>query len=214
MLLFLVPLVVFQATGSAGWSGLAFAAEAFPRFLAFPICGALCDRFSPVRLMHWSQALRAAACLLGAACGFVFGGVAWLVAVSAVCGVLTTQGVMAREVLLPRAFKLQRFEKLLATTQAADQLGAVLGPVLAAALLAFTPWEGVMAAAAALFLLADGAMGLWVRAAAPMLPTSSSSEGAWGGWLGSMRTAFGHVIGLPGLRRLVVQAAGVNLVVA
>jgi MFS family permease len=48
VLLFIVPLVVFQATHSAAWAGLAFFVESLPRFLAFPVCGALCDRFSPV----------------------------------------------------------------------------------------------------------------------------------------------------------------------
>jgi MFS family permease len=113
VLLFLVPLVVFQTTQDVGWSGLAFAAEAFPRFLSFPICGALCDRISPVRLMRWSQVLRAAICAAGAVCGQVFGGVGWLIAVSALCGVLTTQGAMAREVILPQVFKKHRFEKCL-----------------------------------------------------------------------------------------------------
>lgn len=47
ILLFLVPLVVFQLTQSAAWSGAAFFAETLPRFSAFPVCGALCDRISP-----------------------------------------------------------------------------------------------------------------------------------------------------------------------
>ena len=36
VLLFIVPLVVFQSTGSVGWSGGAFFAETLPRFVAFP----------------------------------------------------------------------------------------------------------------------------------------------------------------------------------
>jgi len=59
VLLFLVPLVVFQSTGSVAWSGLAFAAETFPRFLSFPVCGALCDRVSPLWLLRVSQLYRA-----------------------------------------------------------------------------------------------------------------------------------------------------------
>src|SRR5687768_16127410 len=128
ILLFLVPLVVFQTTQDVGWSGLAFALEAFPRFLSFPVCGALCDRVSPVRLMRWSQLWRGALCVAGALLGHAFGGVGWLIAISAICGVLTTQGLMAQEVILPRAFTQQRFEKVLAYSQTADQSGAVLGP--------------------------------------------------------------------------------------
>lgn len=51
ILLFIVPLVVFQTTNSAAWAGLAFFVESLPRFLAFPVCGALCDRFSPIRIL-------------------------------------------------------------------------------------------------------------------------------------------------------------------
>ena len=34
ILLFIVPLIVFQATNSASWAGLAFFVESLPRFLA------------------------------------------------------------------------------------------------------------------------------------------------------------------------------------
>jgi MFS family permease len=209
-LLFLVPLVVFQTTQDVGWSGLAFAVEAFPRFLSFPICGALCDRISPVRLMRWSQVSRAAICVAGAVCGQAFGGVGWLIAVSALCGVLTTQGAMAREVILPQAFKKHRFEKVLAYSQTADQLGAVLGPVVAAVLLARTRWQAAVGCTAIIFVLADGAMRYWCRTTKVQL---RPREVAQGNLIVAMKTALAHVLGLPGLRRLVIQAAGVNLVV-
>jgi len=65
ILLFLVPLVVFQVTQSTAWSGVAFFVETLPRFLSFPICGALCDRISPLRLLRISQMARALACVAG-----------------------------------------------------------------------------------------------------------------------------------------------------
>jgi MFS family permease len=210
VLLFLVPLVVFQTTQDVGLSGLAFAAEAFPRFLSFPICGALCDRISPVRLMRWSQILRAAICVAGAVCGQVFGGVGWLIAVSALCGVLATQGVMAREVILPQVFKQHRFEKVLAYSQAADQLGAVLGPVVAAILLARTHWQAAVGCTAIILVLADGATRYWQRTTRVQLRPREATQG---NLIAAMKTALAHVVGLPGLRRLVIQAAGVNLVV-
>ncbi|MDF2690086.1 MAG: putative rane protein, partial [Microvirga sp.] len=46
MLLFLVPLVVFQTTQSAALSGIAFFIETLPRYLLFSVCGILCDRRS------------------------------------------------------------------------------------------------------------------------------------------------------------------------
>ena len=209
LLLFLVPLVVFESTQSAAWSGLAFAAEALPRFVSFPVCGVLCDRFSPVSLLHQSQVLRALACVMGAAGGAWFGGVGLLVAASAVCGVLTTQGVIAREVILPQAFAEHRFEKRLAYAQTADQVGAVLGPVAAALMLARMAWPAAMAVTAGLFMLADLMLRHWRRHNQATLRPRDAGLGL----LGALRTAWAHVAGLPALRRLVVQAAGVNLVV-
>lgn len=209
VLLFLVPLVVFQATDSVAWSGLAFAAEALPRFLAFPVCGALCDRVSPVRLLRISQLWRALASVGGALASLAFGGIGWLIGLSALCGVLTTQGVMAREVLLPQAFPGRRIERVFAHSQAADQAGAVLGPLLAALLLAAWRWEGVVCAAAGGFLLADLATTWWQRSSRVALRAPDGRQS----WLAATRTAFGHVLRLPGLPGLVLLAAGVNLVV-
>lgn len=133
MLLFLVPLVVFQITHKATWPGLAFFIEALPRFIAFPVCGALSDRVPPVRVLRASRISRAIACMIGIAGYVAWSGIGWLIALSAVCGALTSQGLVAREVLLPQIFTRQRFEKVLSYTQLAGQLGVVLGPIVAAA---------------------------------------------------------------------------------
>lgn len=42
ILLFMVPLVVFQVTQSAAWSGIAFFAETLPRFTVFFRSAARC----------------------------------------------------------------------------------------------------------------------------------------------------------------------------
>lgn len=103
ILLFIVPLLVFQTTGSVAWAGLAFFVESLPRYLAFPVCGALCDKFSPLRMLHISQVYRALACAVAVALYGLFDGIYWLVILSALCGVLTTLGIMAREVVMPTA---------------------------------------------------------------------------------------------------------------
>ena len=210
ILLFLVPLVIFQITGSVGWSGVAFFLETLPRYVSFPICGALCDRISPLRLLHTSQVCRAVACFAGMAAHAVQGGIFWLIAISAVCGVLTSQGIMAREVMLPQVFSGQRFEKVLSYTQIADQLGMVLGPLVAGFLLGIWPWEYVVLLAAALFLAADAAVILWERAARPQL---AEPEAAGGHWATPLVTAARHIVRLPGLIDVVVLAAAVNLII-
>ncbi|MES2949584.1 MAG: MFS transporter [Pseudomonadota bacterium] len=213
VLLFLVPLVVFQTTHSAAWSGLAFFVETLPRFLSFPVCGALCDRIPPLRLLRTSQMLRAVVCLGGAVAAALTGSLVWLVVLSAVCGVLTTQGLMAREVMLPQVFRDERMEKVLAQAQIADQLGMVLGPLLAALALEWWHWEWVVAATAVLFLAADGAMQVWrstssVQLSDPHVPGAQSLH-----WLQPYQTALAHVLRLPGLAPLIVLTSGVNLVI-
>lgn len=209
VLLFLVPLVVFQTTQSAAWSGIAFFVETLPRFMAYPVCGALCDRLPTLRLLRVSQVVRALVCAVGVAGFMVWGGIGWLVALSAVCGVLTTQGMMARETMLPHVFREGRFVTVLAKTQMADQLGMVLGPLLAALLLVWWPWQGVVFATAMLFLAADGALALWSRYCPVSWPVPNTPAGAW--WQ-PYRTGVSHWWHLPGLFRLTVVTAGVNLV--
>ncbi|MEK1839454.1 MAG: MFS transporter, partial [Pseudomonas sp.] len=163
ILLFIVPLIVFQTTNSVSLAGLAFFAESLPRFLAFPVCGALCDKFSPIRILHISQIYRAAACVAAVALYGVFDGIYWIVILSVLCGVLTTQGIMAREVVMPYIFKQYTYTKTLSYSQIADQTGLVLGPLVAALMLEIWAWHWVVLGIAGLFLLADLAMLIWQR---------------------------------------------------
>ena len=215
ILLFLVPLVVFQITQSAAWSGVAFFAETLPRFLACAVCGALCDRIAPLKLLRISQVWRAGVCAGGALAFLAVGGWGWLVALSAVCGILTVQGLMAREVMLPQIFKSERYETVLAHTQIADQLGMVLGPLLAALALQWMAWPWVVVVTAVLFVMADVALALWRRVSTVQFiaPQDSSHTG----WVlpiaASILSAMRLVWQLPGLKALIVLAAGVNLVI-
>jgi MFS family permease len=210
VLLFLVPLVVYQTTKKVSWSGFAFTAETLPRYLFFPILGALCDRISPLKLMRVSQLYRAVACVGGVAAYAVFGGIGWLIALSACCGVLTSQGVVAREVLLPQIFKQYKFEKVLSYSQLADQMGMVLGPMLAAILLGWWHWQFVVTAAAILFFAADMAMAVWRRTNQIQL---IDPEPASGHWTAPMQIAWTHVLHLPGLKKVIALAAGENLII-
>ena len=210
ILLFLVPLVVFQTTQKATWSGIAFFLEAFPRYIVFPVCGALCDRVSPVKVLRASQRLRAVACVIGIGGFAVAGGIGWLIALSAVCGALTSQGLVAREVLLPQVFTSERFEKVLSYAQIADQVGVVLGPMLAGLLIGWWRWEIVVGIAALLFFAADAATLLWQRASRFEWTMTASAPAAW---FEPVKTALAHVVRLPGLGRLVALAAAENLVI-
>ncbi|WPN51648.1 MFS transporter [Pseudomonas sp. P9_2] len=210
ILLFIVPLIVFQTTQSVSWAGLAFFVESLPRYLAFPVCGALCDRFSPVRILHISQVYRALACVVAVALYGLFDGIHWLVMLSALCGVLTTQGIMAREVVMPHVFQHYTYAKTLSYSQIADQSGLVLGPLLAALMLQVWAWPWVVLAIAALFVLADLAMLIWQRNTTVSLQSHGQPPGIW---LQPLRTAFGHIRNLVELKRIIILAVGVNLII-
>jgi len=210
ILLFIVPLIVFQTTQSVSWAGLAFFVESLPRYLAFPVCGALCDRFSPVRILHISQVYRALACVVAMACYGLFDGIHWLVMLSALCGVLTTQGIMAREVVMPHIFGQYTYAKTLSYSQIADQSGLVLGPLVAALVLEVWAWPWVVLGVAVLFVLADLAMLIWQRNTTVNLEIHQQHPGIW---LQPLRTAFGHIFSRVELKRIIVLAVGVNLIV-
>jgi MFS family permease len=210
ILLFIVPLIVFQTTQSVSWAGLAFFVESLPRFLSFPICGALCDKFSPIRILHISQVYRAVMCIAAVVLFMIFGGIYWIVALSAVCGVLTTQGIMAREVVMPYIFKHYTYTKTLSYSQIADQTGLVQGPLIAALMLEVWAWHWVVLAIAVLFLLADLAMLFWQRTSAVTLETFEQHHDVW---LNPLRIAFGHIRNLAELKKIIGLAVGVNLII-
>ena len=210
ILLFIVPLIVFQTTNSVAWAGLAFFAESLPRYLAFPVCGALCDKFSPVRILHISQVYRALACVAAVAFYGMFDGIYWIVILSALCGVLTTQGIMAREVVMPHVFKQYTYAKTLSYSQIADQSGLVLGPLVAALMLEVWPWHWVVLGVAGLFVLADLAMLIWQRNTSANLERHEQHRDIW---LQPLRIAFRHISNLVELKRIITLAVGVNLII-
>lgn len=210
ILLFIVPLVIFQTTQSASWAGLAFFVESLPRFLAFPVCGALCDKFSPIRILHISQVYRALLCVVMMALYAVFGGIGWVVALSALCGVLTTQGIMAREVVMPHIFQHYSYTKTLSYSQIADQTGLVLGPLVAALLLEISTWHWAVLWVAGLFLLADLSMLVWQRFSRTSLQVFEQHQDIW---LQPLRIAFSHIRELVELKKIITLAVGVNLVI-
>ena len=125
------------------------------------------------------------------------------------------QGLMAREVMLPQIFKSERYETVLAHTQIADQLGMVLGPLLAALALQWMAWPWVVAMTAILFVTADAALALWRRGSTVQF--AAPQDAGHTGWVlpiaASIKSALKLVWQLPGLKSLIVLAAGVNLVI-
>lgn len=131
-------------------------------------------------------------------------------AVAAVVGVLTTQGMMAREAILPLVFKNIRFEKVLAHTQMVDQVATVLGPLVAALLLALGQWQFVLVVVALLFFSEDVSLHVWLFKLRPgwRKLTSDSLN-----ITKSLKQAGLNILQLPSLLAVIWLAFAVNLIV-
>ncbi|WIX33269.1 MFS transporter [Salinicola sp. JS01] len=162
VLLFIFPLAAYKISGDASWSGIAFFLESLPRFLMFPIAGILCDKMSCLTLLRFSQIARLIAALLFSIILIAFPSL-WLLAIfSIVCGVLSTQGFISRDILLPYVFKDAPLEHSIARAQLADQVGMVSGPLLAGLLLTLVDWVYVAAFISLFFLISDAFLRRWL----------------------------------------------------
>jgi hypothetical protein len=97
----------------------------------------------------------------------------------------------------------------LSYTQIADQLGTVLGPMVASLLFAVLSWEYVVLCSAGIFLAADAALMAWQRTARPELAATAKH----GSWVEAFRTPLLHILHRPGLKSLIILAAALNLVI-
>ena len=222
IVLFLVPLVIFQLTGNSALSGLAFFIETLPRFLAFPIAGVLCDLITPYRIVAASQKIRALILPLGLAGYYCFESIYWLMAMAALLGVATSFALMAREMILVQSFNHSRFEKVLSYASLADQFGMVLGPILASVFLIFLNWQQSITLCIFLFLLSDVSLGYWWRvgradlneeqkALPPVLKSRHFST--WCRYfIEQLILAFKQVLALPQLLPAILMAFCVNLI--
>lgn len=138
---FLLPVIIYSATGSVLWTGIAFIVEWGPRLLSLLVAGAMIDRFG-IRVVYVSSdllrlAVAATACVVMA---IDHGAVRWcLLAIAVVSGACFEQSFIAGEkavrVLAPLA-TMHRSQSILG---AIDQATLVLAPAFGAAVLVAGP---------------------------------------------------------------------------
>ncbi len=117
---------------------------------------------------------------------------------------------MAREVLMLHIFQHYSYTKTLSYSQIADQSGLVLGPLVAALMLEVWAWHWVVLWIAGLFLLADMSMLAWQRLSRMTLEVFEQHQDIW---LQPLRIAFGHIRSFAELKKIIILAVGVNLIV-
>jgi MFS family permease len=220
IILFMVPLVIFQLTGSGALSGLAFFIETLPRFLAFPIAGILTDILLPYSIISVSQKVRSFVLPLGLFGFYWIESVYWLMAIAALVGAATSFALMAREMILVQNFSHTRFEKVLSYSSLADQAGIILGPILASVLLTFFNWQQSLTLCIFLFLLSDVSLGYWWRVgieeqkyhSLPKALKTLRLSSWFSFFVKQLKCAIGQIMSLPQLLPVILMAFCINLI--
>jgi MFS family permease len=168
-LMFLIPLFVFQTTGSAQLTGLAFMAEYLVKVFFSPIAGLCVDRYPLVRLMTWMNRIRAmvslfvafslmlvAAALEGASSSVNQTIVFILILILAmVNGFGFALNFMAQETLLTEIISPDRFKKAQAQVQSLEQVALVTAPIVFSTALTFIDFHWLLICVAIVFVLAN-----------------------------------------------------------
>lgn len=129
---FAVPIYVFAQTGSAAYSGLAYALEWGPRILLLPFLGALADRLPLRRQLLWLEVIRI--CLLLVLARSV--PLPAVILIGSLFSVMNSYSYVLLEGCMSVLFGASRGGKVQARIQATDSIALIAGPGLAGILLA------------------------------------------------------------------------------
>jgi MFS family permease len=174
---FVIPVLVFDRTGSAAMSGIALAAEYAPKTILLPLIGSLSQRFLLRPQFLLGDGVRAVLCvalMLRAPTEVV-------IVISAVIAVASSYGYLLNESLVAAVFTGDGRTVAQARLQACDQIARVAGPALGAVLYAWFDFHIVLTIAAAMFLLSG--LGLFSLPKSADRPVSADAEraNAWEG---------------------------------
>lgn len=155
LLLFAVPLLVYEQTGSIRRSGLVMFIEWVPRILAMPLAGVLSDRTGGRLIYLTSDLARALACLVAylALRHDSLAAFTVLALLVAFVGFFNAQAFVALESTLPKVVGLDNLPKAQALLQACDQVSQIAGPVVATLLAQWVGKEALVAIVGGAFLV-------------------------------------------------------------
>lgn len=135
-LVFALPLMIYSATQSLIWSGLAFLIEWLPRLLSLPVAGPLVDKLGSKRIFTITNMLRLIVLIVALIVITVQPG--WwpmLIAVGVANGILGQLSFIAAEHLGVSVVTTKTHHEIQSVQVSIDQTVTVLGPLLAGALL-------------------------------------------------------------------------------
>ena len=171
-LVFAMPLMVYNATQSLAWSGLAFLIEWLPRLLSIPAAGPLVDAFSSRRMFIIANGGRLVM-LVASIAWLIVAPQAWmmLLVVAVINGMLAQLSFVAAEHLGVQVPTDKSHHQVQSVQVGIDQSVVVLGPMLAGALL-FAGNPGVLVGVAIM-----AALSLYLALRLRPLPKVSDERG-------------------------------------
>ena len=150
--LFAVPLIIFQDTGSVAYSGIAYAVEWVPALIAYPFAGMLADRVGGRRMFLVANTARCLCLLLAVA-------LCWL-APGATVAVLMVNIRMSIEKTVPVLAEGDTLARLQSLVQNVELLAMALGPAFAAGL---AHWVGKLSLLVVASLAFGTAAACWLQ---------------------------------------------------
>lgn len=196
-----VPLLVFELTGSAGWAGVAFAAEWGPRLAGITAGGPVVDRAAPRRVLLAAGLVRAVVVVAGLGALLFGAGAVVVVAVGIGCGLIAPVGYLAAESLGAAVGREGDGARVQGVQTAIDQAAVLLGPLLSGLLMLAGPYAGLVTVVA----LSLVAAALAAYRSASQTSAACSGRGGLRSGAAALRTA-------PALCWMTAGLAGVNLV--
>lgn len=204
---FALPLLVFKLTGSAVSLGIAFAMFGLPHLFFGLIIGAWADRLDRKRLMIVVDLLSAAA-LVGIPLASAVGALSiwWIYATAFVLATLGIFFQAAQFAAIPSLVERDQLVTANGRIQASFSAASVVGPLVAGALLAFIPVEGLLYLDALTFVVSAVALALIAR------PFNAPREAARTSIRADVVEGLRYVLRHPVLRNISAMMALINFV--
>lgn len=212
LLLYAIPLMIYEHTGDVAKSGQAFLIEWLPAVLLLPFLGSLTDCWSERRVYFNSELLRAIVCgaaLVGISSSLISPFVALTLAAAAL-GVLHSQNYVALETTVVRCFGGQNLGQIQSLVEGIESVSEVAGPAVAGLLTALVTKEWLLAVAAGVFVASASSI-LALRERAPVTALSRKDGPQSESILRSVRHGFVLVLTMPRILALCGISMSLNL---
>lgn len=212
---FAMPLLVFRLTHSATNLAITTAAEFLPYLLFGLLLGAVVDRVDRRRMMLRSDIARAAVIAVLPALSILGALAVWQIYVAtfvqATLGILFSCGEFAA---IPALVGRDGLVTANARIMATNNVGPILGPTLAGALVAFVPVAQLLFFDAGSFLVSAGCLGAIRRSFNAGVEPVARPGSLVSSLLSDVREGLGYVWRHPVLRSISVMMALINFVYA